>query len=406
MRGGRAAEEAGRPMRINTNVMAINAQRNLDVTSTKMSKALEKLSSGLRINRSADDAAGLAISEKMRSLIRGLQQGGRNGQDGISMIQTAEGALSEVHGILQRMRELAVQAGNSTLSASDRTAISEEMLTLRNEIDNIASRTKFNGLSLLTGSLSTSQSGGTLIVGLSLPTTTNADVAAVDVSKLKAGTTYTFAKVDADTASLSDGTTTVNVDILDGTIGADGTLTISFSGAHQATITVVGAAAKTVSDVLADLNTKTIITAAGSGSANFRVGAEATDTISVSFDDMRASAIGTVGNRIATLVTDNTNVSTVAKANTLLASIDQAIQDVSTGRAKLGAAQNQVEAAVNSLGVVAENLSASESRIRDADIAKVSSELVARQIMQQAGVSVLAQANSSSQSVLALLQNR
>lgn len=391
-------------MRINTNVMAINAQRNLNITSMKLGRALEKLSSGLRINRSADDAAGLAISEKMRSLIRGLQQGSRNGQDGISMIQTAEGALSEVHGILQRMRELAVQAGNSTLSASDRTAIGEEMLTLRNEIDNIAARTKFNGLNLLTGSLATTQSGGNLIVGLSLPTTTTADVSAVDVSKLRAGTTYTFTKVDADTAALSDGTTTVNVDVLDGTIGADGVMNVAFTGAHQATITIVGAAAKTVSDVLGDLNGKTIITAAGSGSASFRVGAESTDTITVSFDNMQAAALGPVGFKLSTLITDNANVSTVAKANTLLTSLDQAIQDVSTGRAKLGAAQNQIEAAVNSLGVVSENLSASESRIRDADIAAVSSELVARQIMQQAGVSVLSQANSSAQNVLALLQ--
>ena len=391
-------------MIINTNVMAINAQRNLSITSGKLGKALEQLSSGQRINRSADDAAGLAISEKMHSLIRGLEQGSRNGQDGISMIQTAEGALSEVHNILQRMRELAVQAGNSTLSTSDRTAIGEEMLTLRNEIDNIGTRTKFNGLSLLTGSLSTTQSAGTLVTGLSLATTTTADVASVGVSKLQAGTTYTFTKVDADTARLSDGTTSVDVDILDGTIGADGTLTISFSGAHQATITVVGAAAKTVSDVLTDLNGKTIITAAGSGSASFRVGAETTDQIAVGFDDTRASAIGTVGNRVATLVTDNTSVSTIAKASTLMTSIDQAIQDVSSVRAKLGAAQNQIEAAVNSLGVVAENLSASESRIRDADIAKVSSAMVSAQIMQQAGVSVLSQANSSAQAVLQLLQ--
>jgi flagellin len=389
---------------VNTNVQALNAQRNLAVTGSKMGKALEKLSSGLRVNRAADDAAGLAISEKLRATVRGLNQGARNAQDGISMLQTAEGALNEVHGILQRMRELSVQAGNSTLSAADRTAIGEEVLTLKNEVNNIAARTKFNGLSLLTGSLSTSQSGGTLVVGLALATTTTADVASVDVSKLKAGTTYTFAKVDADTASLSDGTTTVNVDVLDGTIGADGTLTISFSGAHQATITVVGAAAKTVSDVLADLNTKTIITAAGSGSASYQVGSDSADTITVSYADMQASAIGTVGNRIGTLVTDNTNVSTVAKANTLLTSIDNAIQDVSTQRAKFGAAQNQIEAAINSLGVAAENLSASESRIRDADIAKVSSELVTRQIMQQAGVSVLSQANSSAQVALSLLQ--
>ena len=140
---------------INTNVMAINAQRNLNITNTKLGRALESFSSGLSINRAVDDAAGLAISEKMRTQIRGMRQGSRNGQDAICTMQIAEGALNEVHGILQRMRELNVQAGNSTASNSDRISIGEEMLTLKNEIDNIASRTTFSGLSLLTGSLST-----------------------------------------------------------------------------------------------------------------------------------------------------------------------------------------------------------------------------------------------------------
>jgi len=393
------------PLVINTNVQALNAQRNLGVTGTKMGKALEKLSSGLRINRAADDAAGLAISEKLRSQVRGLQQGARNAQDGISMIQTAEGALNEVHGILQRMRELSVQAGNSTLSSSDRTAVGEEMLTLKNEINNIASRTKFNGQSLLTGALSTTDNGtGTLAVGTALSTTADAAVSAVNVSNLKAGTTYTFSQVDADTARLSDGTTSVDVDIADATLGADGSLTISFSGAINASVSVVGAAAKTTDDTLGDLDGLTIITAAGSGAATYQVGSESSDTISVSYTDMRASNIGTGGSEIATLVTDNTNVSTVTKANTLLTSIDTAIQDVSTQRAKLGAAQNQIEAAINSLSVSAENLSASESRIRDADIASVTTELVSKQIMQQAGVSVLGQANSSAQVTLSLLQ--
>ncbi len=393
------------PLIINTNVQALNAQRNLGATGAKMGKALEQLSSGLRINRAADDAAGLAISEKLRSQVRGLNQGARNAQDGISMIQTAEGALNEVHGMLQRMRELAVQAGNSTLGANDRTAIGEEMLTLTNEIDNTASRTKFNGLSLLTGALSTSNAGtGTLAVGTALATTASATVSAVDVSKLKAGTTYTFTKVDSDTARLSDGTTSVDVDIADATLAADGALTISFSGAHQASITVVGAAAKTTDDVLTDLNGLTIITSGGSGTATYQVGAQSSDTITVDYADMRSAAIGTGGSEIGVLVTDNTSVSTVAKANTLLASIDTSIQDVSTQRAKFGASQNQIEAAINSLGVAAENLSASESRIRDADIAQVSTKLVSAQIMQQAGVSVLAQANSSAQIVSTLLQ--
>jgi flagellin len=303
------------------------------------------------------------------------------------------------------MRELSVQAGNSTLSGSDRLALGEEMFTLRNEIDNIAQRVTFNGLNLLTGSLSTAQTGGTLLSGTLLPTTVNAMVSSVDVSKLAPSSTYTFTKVDADTAQLSLGATTVTADISDLTIGADGAMTISFSGAIQASITVVGVAGKTTDDVLTDLHNRTIITGAGSGSATYRVGAEATDQVTVAFDDMRASAIGTPGNTIATLVTNNTSVDSIAKANTLLTSVDQAIQDVSATRAKLGAAQNQIEAAVNSLGVVSENLSASESRIRDADIAQVSSQLVAAQIMQQAGVSVLSQANTSAQAVLKLLQN-
>ncbi|MEE8422216.1 MAG: flagellin [Dehalococcoidia bacterium] len=391
---------------INTNVMALNAQRNLSITNTKLGRALEKLSSGLRINRAADDAAGLAISEKMRSQIRGMRQASRNGQDAISMVQIAEGALGEVHGILQRMRELTVQAGNSTVSANDRISIGEELLTLKNEIDNIASRTTFNGLALLTGSLSTSQDGAsTAVVGLALNTTTTAAVASIDVSKLLAGTTYTLTKVDADTISISDGTTTVNSSDIDATIGADGELFINFSGALNATIKIVGASVKTNTDIGTDLNATTIITAAGVGSANFRVGAETGDNIAVSFSDTQADAIGTGGgSNIGDLVTANTAVDTVTKSNVLLTSVDDAITDISTIRARLGAAQNQVEAAVNSLGVVIENLTASESRVRDADIAEVSSELVARQIMQQAGVAVLSQANASSQVVLQLLR--
>jgi flagellin len=392
---------------INTNVMALNAQRNLGVTGMKMGKALEQLSSGLRVNRAADDAAGLSISEKLRAQIKSLEQASRNAQDGTSMIQTAEGALTETHSILGRMRELTVQAGNSTLSTADRTAIGEEMFTLRTEIDNIATRTTFNGLSLLTGSLSTSQDVGnsTAVVGLALATTAAATVSEVDVSKLSAGTTYTLTKVDADTISIGDGTTTVNLDNTEGTIGADGEITFNFTGAIEATIKVVGASAKTVDNIFDDLTTKTIVTAAGSGSATFRVGAATTDNVTVTFADMQSAALGSGGaNDIGDLVTDNTSVDTIGEANTLLQAVDSAIAQVSATRSQLGAAQNQLETSVNSLGVAVENLSASESRIRDADIAAVSTELVASQIMQQAGIAVLSQANSSAQSVLSLLQ--
>ena len=186
------------------------------------------------------------------------------------------------------MRELTVQAGNETLSTNDRDAIGAELFTLRTEIDNIATRTKFNGLSLLTGSLSTSQSGGTAIVWFALTTGSTASIATVDVSKLSPGTTYTFAKVDADTMSITDGTTTVNSADIDATIGADGELTVSFTGAITASLKIVGNTAFTNDNIGTDIGTAglTVITAAGSGSANFRVGANGGDDVTVAFDDM------------------------------------------------------------------------------------------------------------------------
>jgi len=152
---------------VNHNIASVNAQRNLAASSMGLSKQVEKLSSGLRINRAADAAAGLSISEKLRSQVRGLDQAQRNAQDGISMIQTAEGAMNEVRDMLQRMRELALQAANDTLSADDRGAINLELQSLKTEVDAVRDRTKFNGKALLKGNLATAQSGGTLTNGLS-----------------------------------------------------------------------------------------------------------------------------------------------------------------------------------------------------------------------------------------------
>ena len=395
-------------MRINTNIMAINAQRNLSTTNLKLSKIFEKLSSGLRINRAADDAAGLAISEKMRTQIRGLRQGLRNAQDGISLIQTAEGALNEVHALLQRMRELTVQAGSTHLSTDDRTAIGEEMLTLRSEIDNIATRACFNGLALLTGALSVAT---TSTVADIADTDADADADGERDDRRHAGRgrrhvhdrlagcrpdpdhkRHERRRADADRDL--DGRRRVQV--LDFTVlGVKITLTEN-AGAY--------ANGLTAAEIATDLAGKTVVTT-GSGSATFRVGAEVVDNVSVAFSDMRAAALGDGGvNDVADLVVDNQSASTVPKANVLLSAVDTAIGQVSNFRARLGAAQNQMEAAVNSVGVSVENLVSSESRIRDADIAKVSSEMVSRQIMQQAGVAVLAQANSAPQAVLSLLQ--
>jgi flagellin len=391
---------------INTNVAALNAQRNLGMTSSKMSKTLEKLSSGLRINRAADDAAGLAISEKMRSQVRGMQQGQRNALDGVSMLQTAEGALDEVHSILQRVRELSVQAGNSTLSSSDRTAIGEEMVALRSEIDNIAQRTRFNGQSLLNGSLAVTHDDSTATADTVTATENSAtvSVASIDVGEAEANSTYTLSNTGAVlTATVSSGGFSRAETVTVQDMGANGDQDLTFeelgvtvSLSHDANAgNVTGAAIATA------FNTATVVSA-GTSSASFRVGSEVGDDITLSFTDMRSSALGN-GSKLSTLIADNSAVATTAEADTLLASIDTAIGQVSTFRAVLGARQNQLETAINSLGVSVENLSASESRIRDADIAAVSSDMVTRQIMQQAGVSVLAQANAAPQSVLSLL---
>ena len=194
-------------MQIATNVAAINAQRNLSVTGLKMGKVLEQLSSGYRINRAADDAAGLGISEKMRAQIRGNQQAVRNAQDGISMLQTAEGAMDEVHSILQRMRELGVQAANGTYAenGAERTSIGQEIEQLKNEIDRIAGATEFNGLSLLTGTLTGTLGGATatdLVVGDTLTTGSDAMATAIDVSGASAQT-YTITSGGAGSLTLT-----------------------------------------------------------------------------------------------------------------------------------------------------------------------------------------------------------
>lgn len=259
-------------LRIQNNVEAFNAHRQLTTTASKAAKAMEKLSSGYRVNRAADDAAGLAISEKMRAQISGLSQAQRNAQDGVSLVQTAEGALTEVHSMLNRIRELKVQYDNGTLSADDKTAISNEVTALKDEITAIGTETKFNGQALLTG------------------------------------TAFDFV-VGADGEKISTEGVTLSTDI--------GTIDIAASGG--------------------------------------------------------------------------------------LAAIDTAIGNVSETRSKLGAVQNRLEHRLNNLASYQENLVASESRIRDVDMAAEMVNFSKLQILQQAGTSMLAQANAAPQSVLSLL---
>ncbi|MGE5596180.1 MAG: flagellin [Hyphomicrobiales bacterium] len=378
-----------------TNVGAINAQRNLNTTSLRMGKVLEKLSSGYRINRAADDAAGLGISEKMRSQIRGNSQALRNAQDGISMIQTAEGAMDEIHSILQRARELAVQAANGSMDATARTSIGTELLQLQAEIDRIAGATQFNGQQLLNGTLTgTLDSTSAVKVGTVLSGAGgDATVAAIDVSHAQAGTyaitsTATTITLGSETIDLND-------------MAANSTQVLNFAQTGVKITLVTGATAKTAAQINTDVSDwGTGVTVSGSGAAVFQVGANVGNTMSVAFQDVRAvSGLGLSAWTDATTV-----VGDLTAANSVISEVDAAIDTLNTRRSNLGAAQNRLEHTIASLGVAVENLTASESRIRDADIAALSSEMVSNQILQQAGTAVLAQANQASQSVLSLLR--
>ena len=276
-------------LRVNNNIAAFNAYRNLNVTDNAMGKSLEKLSSGLRINRAADDAAGLAISEGLRSQIGGLKVAVRNSLDGISVVQTAEGALTETHSILQRMRDLAVQASNDgALTNTDKAKADEEFQALAKELDDIASKTTFNGTKLLDGSYS---------------------------------------------------------------------------------------------------------------SKGFQVGANAGETLTVSVGNMAASGASSLFG-----ATGAGNISSASSASAAITAVTSAIGTVSTERAKLGAVQNRLEHKINNLNATIENLTASESRIRDTDMAEEMVAFTRSQILSQAGTAMLAQANQSSQGVLQLLQ--
>ena len=286
-------------MRINHNISALNTYRQLSVNNTAGGKSLEKLSSGYRINRAGDDAAGLAISEKMRGQIRGLNQAERNAQDAISLIQTAEGALNETHSILQRMRELAVQAANDTYTQKDtvnnvdgdRDEIQKEIEQLTFEIERIAKDTQFNTMNLIDG---------------------------------------------------------------------------SFEG-------------------------------------TFQVGANENQTVTLSIGSMNAQALG-LGTVSGNTISGGISLASQVSASAAITTIDKAIQKVSSERSKLGAMQNRLEHTINNLNTTAENLTASESRIRDVDMAKEMMEFTKNSILQQAATAMLAQANQQPQGVLQLLQ--
>lgn len=386
-------------MRINTNIAALNTQRRLVTNSDNMQGSLQKLSSGLRINSAADDAAGLAISEKMRAQIRGLSRAADNAQDGISLIQTAEAALGETTSILQRMRELSVQATNDILSEQDRNSIQVEMTQLRDEIERSNKTIAFNGLDLLTGEMASAKVD---VSGI----TKEAVTVTADASKLEAGEyAVTFAKNDTsgnfDAKITVDGktyTADTEIEWVDGTsetFDADKELVFKDDEGNPVDGIKISVKKDTVVGDIADSGKFTVV---ASKAANLHVGANAKDEgIALEIDDMTALIGLDLGD-------ENIDVSTAEKAKASLEKIEAALTKVSTQRGKLGAFQNRLEYTINSLGSTEENLTSAESRIRDVDMAAEMVAFTKNSILNQAATSMLAQANQLPQSVLTLLQ--
>lgn len=378
-------------MRINHNIQALNAYRNLATNQLNASKNLEKLSSGLRINRAADDAAGLAISEKMRSQIRGLQMAERNALDAISLIQTAEGALNSVHSMLQRMRELAVQASNDTNTADDRAALDQEIQQLKTEITRVATSTDFNKTALLDGTF------GTKVDQDSSKTTVLSVTGVANITTgggLKAGT-YTITWNSTDNVyELTDSSSTVIGKATD--LAAAGAGSITFKGWDDTNSKYTGVSLITVTTNGAyTLNSLTGDVKITGTESNFQIGANEGQVVGLSIGDMTTTGLGI----------DSVTVTNHASAQSAIVAIDEAIRRVSEERGKLGAYQNRLEHTINNLKTANENLTSSESRIRDTDMAMEMTEFTKNNILNQAAQAMLAQSNQLPQGILQLLKS-
>ena len=378
---------------INTNVASLNAQRNLSRSQGLLNQSLERLSTGLRINSAKDDAAGLAISERFTTQIRGLNQAVRNASDGISLAQTTESALGELTNNLQRIRELAVQSVNATNSASDRAALNAEVQERIAEVDRIAKQTNFNGVKVLDGSFGTAtfQVGANVGETISVSLTTDVTTSAIGTINTAAGTGFSFAEAASTdiTLQFGDGTT---ADLYgEAVIALNSTVQQAADSINSANVTGVSAFVNAGGQlqIINDTDNNITFTEAGGTGADTL----GLDTV-VTADEVAATATTLEGVAIDTL----------SGANFAIARIDSALTSVNGLRGNLGAIQNRFESTIVNLQTVSENLAASRGRIQDADFAAETAALTKAQILQQAGVSVLSQANAQPQLALSLLQ--
>ena len=397
------------PLRVNTNIIAINTRRQLTINNRELAKRIERLSSGLRINRAADDAAGLSVSEGMRGELTGLRQSVRNAEHGTNLIQTAEGALNEVSAILIRMRELAVQSASSTLNDSNRTALNAEVVQLVAEVDRIAQATSYNSTTLLNGFGNTVSQNTGVSTALASSTTGIIDASITGAS---AGTYVFIDAADGENQiTLGNGIATQTIDIgpaLDtdaaagGVVATGSSIVANFDRLGvQLTLTGQRNAGnfQPASDGYRDgeLDGLVMLVESGTG-GSLQIGPDnkAVDRFEVSIGDMRATG--------PKLNLSGVSVSTLESARGIINTIDLAITTVAAQRGDLGAIQNRLEFTIRSLGNAVENLQASESTIRDADIALEVSGFTRAQILVQSSTALLAQANAVPQNALSLLQ--
>ena len=386
---------------INTNAMSLNAQRNLNTSSSSLATSIQRLSSGMRINSAKDDAAGLAISERFTTQIRGLDVATRNANDGISLAQTAEGAMVEISNNLQRVRELAVQSANATNSDSDRKALQSEVNQLTAEIDRVAKQTNFNGTSLLDGSLS----GALFQIGADAGQTIGIN-SILDAQTDKLGSAKYAADAKSDNATVA-GTATAAGSISGMQINSVNIAKVDYATGDTAADTLKKVASS-INDkmdqtgVYAKLNGDKLELVSLKADKDFTftaATASATTGITVDFTGIASS---TAAAGAAASVADVT-ITSVEGAQKAMSIMDKALGAVNSARAEMGAIQNRFSSTIANLSSTSENLSASRSRIRDTDYAKETAELTRTQILQQAGTAMLSQANSSTQSVLSLL---
>ena len=397
-------------MVVQHNLTAMNSNRMLGLTTASQAKSTEKLSSGYKINRAADDAAGLSISEKMRKQIRGLTQASLNAQDGISAVQTAEGALTEVHDMLQRMNELAVKASNGTMSKDDREYVQNEVDQLVTEIDRVAETTKFNETYLLKGDDTKAAVTENVFKKFDVSTLNSviSDTSKISESNdfdsmtgkftlkftsgLAEGGTWNGKRIVADSAT----PTTEEIKLSDAKDAELAALNAAITNSNQVTGTATnnGAAFQMTSAA----TMKQSYTYAAAIDVSLHVGADSTanNRINLSIDSMSASGLHVTGLKV--------NGSDATNATAAINTIADAIQKVSTQRSALGAVQNRLEHTINNLDNVVENTTSAESQIRDTDMATEMVKYSNNNILAQAGQAMLAQSNQANQGVLSLLQ--